>query len=173
MNKKNVVLTGFMGTGKTVVGKFLAKRLGYKYIDTDEVIEKRVGMKINEIFEKKGEKYFRNIESRVVKDVSKLSGYVIATGGGVVLRSKNMDELEKNGVIINLKASPETIYQRTIKTKGVRPLIDKPNPKKEIVKLLNYRRKFYKRCDFAVFTDRLKLEDVVDKIINFLKSEIQ
>ncbi|MFN3550953.1 MAG: shikimate kinase, partial [Endomicrobiia bacterium] len=86
----NIVITGFMCTGKTSVGKILAKEINFGYIDTDEIIEKFVGLKISEIFACYGEKYFRDIESQVVEKVSKEDKRVISTGGGVVLRKENM-----------------------------------------------------------------------------------
>ena len=103
----NIVLTGMMGTGKTVVGKKLAQKLNMKYISTDEIIEKDAGMSIPKIFKRKGEPYFRNVETKAVKCVALLDNFVIDTGGGVVQRSENMEELERNGVIICLTASPK------------------------------------------------------------------
>lgn len=163
----NVVLTGFMGTGKTEVGKALAEKLGYEFLDTDELIEKRVGLKISEIFEKFGEPYFRKIESEVVEDVSKLNKKVISTGGGVVLKSENMENLSKNSIIINLRASPEEIYNR-LKDKDDRPLLKKDDVLGEIKKLLEVRKKFYERCDYYIDTDGLTTQEVVEKVFGYL-----
>jgi len=168
---KNIILTGFMGTGKTYIGKLLAHRLKYKYIDTDEIIEHQTGMKIKDIFEKYGETYFRDLETKVVKKVSKLNNCVIATGGGIVLRKENMDELEKNGFIVNLKAKPETIYKR-IKNNTDRPLLNKPDPKKEIQKLLKIRKPYYERCNLSVETDKESPEEIIKFIINQLGVKI-
>lgn len=165
----NIVLTGFMCTGKTSVGKKLSEDLKFEYIDTDELIEASTGLKITEIFSKYGEEYFRNIESEIVKKVSILDRRVIATGGGVVLRKENMQNLRKNGVIINLTAKPETIYERLKQQPGIRPLLNKPQPLQEIKKLLNYREEFYKDCDLRVETDTLSIEDVAKKILQYLK----
>lgn len=167
----NIVITGFMGTGKTVVGKELARRLNFKYIDTDDIIEERTKMKISEIFEKYGEKYFRDIETKVAKEVGKYDKHVISTGGGIVLRKENMQSLEENGIIVNLRASPETIYQRTLPTKGSRPLLNKPEPMKEIIKLLKYREPFYKRCHLMIKTDNLDVNSIVNKILNFINEK--
>ena len=166
----NIVLTGFMGTGKTVVGKKLVKKLGkkWRYIDTDERIEMRAGMKISDIFSRHGEPYFRDMETNIIRKVSEFDNCVIATGGGVVLRKENMDMLEKNGVVINLKATPETIYNRISSSKD-RPLLNKPEPMAEIVKMLDYREPFYKRCRLSINTDQVSAEEIADTIISYVK----
>ncbi len=166
----NIVLTGFMGTGKTVIGKLLAEKLSWEYIDTDELIEKKENMKISDIFAKKGEPYFRKIETEIIKEVSKKDKCVISTGGGVVLKDENMATLEKNGIIINLYASPDKIFERTSKDKS-RPLLNKDNPKEEIMKLLNFRAPYYDRCHFKINTDDSDIERNVGKILDFLRSK--
>jgi len=95
----NIVLTGFMATGKSEVGKDLARLLEMEFIDTDDLIEEKVEMKISEIFAKKGEKFFRDLESEIAKEVGGWDNYVIATGGGIVLRQENINSLKKNGKI--------------------------------------------------------------------------
>lgn len=165
----NIVITGFMCTGKTSVGMSLAKRLNFEYIDTDEIIEQRLNMKISDIFSQYGELYFRDIETQVVKEVSQLDNKVISTGGGVVLRKENMDNLRKNGFIVNLTASPEVIYERLKTQPGIRPLLNKPNPFEEIKKLLSFREEYYKNCDIRINTDSLSVEEVVEEIIRNLK----
>jgi len=163
----NIVLTGMMGTGKTVVGKELAQKLNMKYISTDEIIEKDVGMSIPKIFKEKGELYFRDVESKAIRCVAMLDNFVIDTGGGVVQRSENMEELERNGVIICLTASPEVILRRTSKT-NYRPLLNVENPKGKIEKIVKKRERFYKRCSRMIDTSNKKIEEVVDDIIKFL-----
>ena len=165
----NIVLTGFMCTGKTSVGKLLAKKLSYQFVDTDDLIEERVGMKISQIFANYGEPYFRDIESEVVKEVSQKDNLVISTGGGVVLRKTNMDELRKNGIIINLTAKPQTIFNRLKSQPGIRPLLNKPDPLKEIINLLSQREEYYKNCDLRIETDNISVEEVVEQILNFIK----
>jgi shikimate kinase len=167
----NVVITGFMCSGKTSVGKRLAEKLNFDFLDTDDLIENKVGMRITEIFEKYGEPYFRELEAQIIKEVSEKDKLVISTGGGVVLREENVNNLRKNGVIINLVAKPETIYERLKKQPGIRPLLNKPNPLEEIKKLLEYRERYYKNCDFRVETDNLSVEEIVEKILNFLKTK--
>ncbi len=164
----NIVLTGFMGTGKTAVGKKLAEETGMQYIDTDEMIEKDVGMTIPNIFKLRGEKYFREVETQAVKCVAMLDNFVIATGGGVVLKEENMKELEKNGIIVCLTASADTILQRTGK-KANRPLLKGENPADKIEQLLKEREPFYKRCHKMVDTSGKEIKDIIGEIIPFFK----
>ena len=161
----NIVLTGFMGTGKSAVGKLIAKRLGWQFFDTDEVIEKDIKLKISDIFKYKGEPYFREVEAKAIKLVSLLDKAVIACGGGVVLRAENMNELEKNGIVICLCASPEKVLSRTSKNTD-RPLLKTPDPLSKIKDLLKTRETCYKRCHISIGTDNYTVEQVVDKILN-------
>lgn len=108
--KENIVLTGMPASGKTTVGKLLAERLQREFIDTDEEIEKRLGCKISEVFETRGEGYFRSIEAQVIAEISARNGLVIATGGGAVLRSDNVVNLHKNSVVFFIDRSPENLY---------------------------------------------------------------
>ena len=167
----NIVITGFMCTGKTSVGKLLAEKLGYQFVDTDDLIEQRVSMKISDIFSVYGEPYFRDVETEVVKEVAKKDKFVISTGGGVVLRKVNMDELRKNGIIVNLTAKPETIYNRLKNQPGVRPLLNKPDPMNEIIKLLSQREEYYKNCDLRIETDNFTVEQIVQQILDYIKTK--
>jgi len=160
----NIVLTGFMGTGKSVVSRRLAQKLKRSLIDIDEAIEKDTGMKISDIFAESGEARFRDIESGVIKDTAQQDNLVISTGGGAVLREENITALQKNGFIVNLSASPDVIYERTKLSKD-RPLLNKPDPMKEIKNLLEYRKPFYRKCAISINTDDLTVGEVVDKII--------
>ena len=161
----NIVLVGFMGTGKTAAGKLLAKRMEMKYISTDEVIEDRERRSINDIFKKNGEAYFRRTESEVVKKVSQLDKFIIDAGGGVVLDEENIQNLKKNGKIVCLKASAEVILERT-KRYRTRPLLNTEDPKAKVEELLNFRALFYARADFSVDTTNLTIEQVVKEIRN-------
>lgn len=166
---ENIVLTGFMGTGKNAIGKRLAQELSLKFIDTDDIIEKKEGITISEIFEKFGEKHFRKLEKKVVKKVAQGKDQVISTGGGVVLDQENISSLGKNGVIICLWASPEMIRKRTEKETH-RPLLEGVNREKRIEELLDYRKPFYgKSADYIVDTSHLSVEEVVEKILKYLK----
>lgn len=162
---KNIVLTGFMGTGKTEVGKILAGHLGYTFIDADAVIEEEQKMTITEIFKRYGEPYFRELESKVIKRLSEMERAVISTGGGAVLRQENMDNLRKKGIIICLMASPETIFERT-KNDTSRPLLQVENPLQRIKELLDFRRPYYEKADIIISTDGKSPEEVAQEILN-------
>lgn len=161
---KNIVLIGFMGTGKTSVGKAIAKKLGFEFVDVDEVIEKTTGMDIAEIFSRFGESRFRDIEAETIKLITQKKGQVIATGGGVVLRDENMERLKENGVIFCLQASENVIFERVKGTKN-RPLLQVENPEKRIKELLQQRMPLYEKADFLVDTSGLTPEEVAEKII--------
>lgn len=152
---RNIVLTGFMGTGKTAIGKSLANILSWQFVDTDKIIEEREKMSINEIFQDKGESYFRDIESRVVSEVSNMKNVVVATGGGVVLKKNNMELLSKNGIIICLTASPEVIERRTVRDEK-RPLLKTENRMEKIKELLEKRKPYYFCADLVIDTSKKK-----------------
>lgn len=161
---KNIVLTGFMGAGKSVVGRILADRLGIEVIDTDDVIEKDSGMIISDIFQDYGEDYFRELERDAVKKVSEFNDHVIVTGGGVVINKVNIEYLRKNGVIVYLRATPEMLYQR-VKDQTHRPLLQVENPLMKIKELLDIREPFYANHDIMIDTTELGIDQVVDKIL--------
>ena len=159
----NIVLVGFMGTGKTAVGKLLAKKVEMKYICTDEIIEDRERRSINEIFKKSGEAYFRRVEKEVVKKVAQLDKFIIDAGGGVVLDEENIQSLKKNGKIVCLIATPEVILERT-KRYHHRPLLNAEDPKAKVEELLNFRAPYYAKADLSVDTTNLTIEQVVEKV---------
>ena len=167
---KNIILFGFMGTGKSAVGKKLAEKLRMKFVDMDDLIEAREKMTISAIFEKKGEPYFRKVESEVAKDVAKESGLVVATGGGVVLNYENVKTLESSGIGICLNASPETIHAR-VKHERHRPLIAVENPEERIRQLLEYRKPFYTKVQHQVDTDFLTIDEIVEEVIKIVRAE--
>ncbi|MDD5131685.1 MAG: shikimate kinase [bacterium] len=169
----NIVLIGFMACGKTVVGKVLAAKLGLKYIDVDETIEKNSKHTIAEIFKQHGETVFRDMETKAIKCVALLDHYVIAVGGGAVLRPENVHELRSNSKLVYLSASPEAILER-IGTAGTRPLLAKePDKLKKIKEMLAHREPFYKESDFHVDTTSLKIDQVADKIIEWYNHRIK
>ncbi|MFH1201861.1 MAG: shikimate kinase [Candidatus Omnitrophota bacterium] len=165
---KNIYLIGFMGTGKTAVGKALAKRLNLKFLDLDSLIEEKEGLKITEIFSQKGEPYFRKVEKGVVKEISQKSGLVVGCGGGVVLDNENLDNLKKTGIIVCLKASPRVILSRTKDTR-YRPLLDVLDPKAKIAELLNLREPFYAKADYQIDTSSLTIDEVVANILRLIQ----
>lgn len=151
-NMKNIVLTGFMGTGKTAVGRELSRILGWKIIDVDDEIVKSQKMSIKEIFGSFGETGFREIETGMIREVSKRKNVIISTGGGAVIRQENMDMLRERGVIICLDASPETILKRT-SSNSERPLLNVEDPFRRIKELLEIRRPFYEKADIIISTE--------------------
>ena len=164
----NLILVGFMGTGKTDVGRALALRLGWEFMDSDDIIEERSGKAISDIFRDEGEERFREIESQVARDLPKLSNHVIATGGGIILREDNLRSLRKAGRVICLKASPEEIVKRLENTKD-RPLLDIPDRMDSIKRFLAERRPFYEQADYTIDTTGMNVKAVVDKIIEILE----
>ncbi len=161
----NIVLTGFMGAGKTTVGKALAEKTGMPVIDTDNKIEEDSGMEISDIFEKYGEPYFRELEKKAVSRVSMLKNHIIVTGGGVVLNKENIKNLRRNGIIIYLHATPEIIYDR-IKHTTHRPLLRCPDPLSKIKELLSSRAPFYEDNDLTIDTSNLTIDEVVKEILD-------
>ena len=151
--KSNLVLTGFMGTGKTSLGKLLAEKLGRGFVDLDQKIEQDTGMTVPQIFEKYGEKYFRELEKNAVKEVAARKNLVIATGGGTVKDEENIRLLKDSGVMVCLTTEPEEIFRRT-ERRGERPVLDAGDEDRlnTIKKLLAERQKFYAQADYTVDT---------------------
>lgn len=161
---RNVVLIGFMGAGKTAVGKSLAQHLSSSFIDTDHLIEKRTGKQIKEIFAEQGEEAFRKLETETVKEVSEKEDQVIAVGGGAVLREENVQALKKNGVLVYLKADLAILFERTKGTQK-RPLLEVPSPKEEIERLLSIREGVYQEvADIIIDTSALSVPEVVSEV---------
>ena len=161
--KRNIVLVGFMGTGKSAVAKILAARTARRLVEMDALIQRKEGMSINEIFAQKGEPYFRAREREVVQALSAKTGLVISTGGGVVLNPDNVKDFQQTGTVICLSASPETIYQR-VKHRTHRPLLKTPNPLEKIKELLIARAPHYARADATVITDGKSIEEIAGEI---------
>ncbi|MDI6801217.1 MAG: shikimate kinase [Thermodesulfovibrionales bacterium] len=161
---KNIVLTGFMGTGKTEIGRILSKKLGYMLVDADTEIEKEQNLAITEIFKQYGELKFREIESGVIRRLSMLENTIISTGGGAVLRQENMDNLRKKGVIVCLTASPDTILKRTSNNND-RPLLQVENPLQKIKELLDFRKPYYAKADIMIDTENKTPLEVAEEII--------
>jgi len=168
--KKNIIITGFMGTGKSVVAQQLACKLKMEFIDMDRIIEERQGTSIADIFARYGEKYFRAQENKLVKELSQKENMVIATGGGTLLSSDNARILDQRGQIICLYADSQTIYNR-VKRKNNRPLLKGENLLSEINRLLEERKKIYDNIKWKIDTTNLNIQEVTDKIIALLKSE--
>jgi len=166
---KNIVLIGFMGTGKTTIGRLLASRLGRPFVDCDKKVEYENGMTIREIFEHYGEEYFRQKENEVIAKLARYNNAVIATGGGVMLSNENMRRLKRNGVLIALTASVETILERTGR-RNTRPLLLDIFPREQIVNnLLSERRELYLKADFSIDTNSNSPQHVINEIMIFLR----
>jgi shikimate kinase len=161
---KNIILIGFMGSGKTTIGRSIAKKSGLKYVDLDRMIVKEAGMSVKKIFALRGEKAFRDIESKVVAKASRLKGAVVATGGGVINRPVNIGRLKKAGFVVYLKTSFDEIVRR-IKDRDDRPLFD-VNDLTSVSKLYDKRAPVY-RCAaaFTVNTEKDTVSGIAEKII--------
>lgn len=146
----NVVLTGFMASGKSAVGDALAKLMKRKIVDTDEMIINYAGKSINRIFSEDGEERFRELEHEIIKKASKMNDTIISTGGGVPLNKRNMDILRENGVIVNISPEFEIIMSRLNgSSRAVRPLV-KNQSEDQIRKRYESRREFYDNCDIKI-----------------------
>ncbi|MFZ5649096.1 MAG: shikimate kinase [Bacillota bacterium] len=167
---KNIVLIGFMGTGKTVVGRILACQLGLDFVDTDEEIEKVTGKTVSEIFNRYGATRFRSEEALVIKKLSSGKGLVIATGGGAVLNPESVQALKENGVLVLLRSTPEMIYSR-VKSGRNRPLLAKGENMLQLIKdLMAEREEAYAgAADLEVPSGDESKEEVASRIINMLR----
>lgn len=159
---RNIVLIGFMGTGKSTVGKRLAQLLAWDFVDTDCEIGEVTNLSVTEIFRRHGETRFRSEERIVVARLSQQERIVIATGGGTVLTPRNWEYLSQNGIMIGLYASLEAILSR-IGHKNDRPLLK--GPKEEIEKLWSERQACYAQADFTVDTTEKNIDEVVSEIL--------
>lgn len=164
---KNIVLVGFMGTGKTTVGKNLAQLAGMKYISTDDIIVEREAMPIADIFSKKGEMYFRCLEKDVIREISNMDNVVIDTGGGVVTNPENVKNLKEKGVLVCLWSSPEDVYARTKKYTN-RPLLNVEDPLKKIKELLEKRKPYYEQADYHINTSEVSIDEAVKAVLGFV-----
>ncbi len=168
MRMLNLVLIGFMGTGKSTVGKKLAKKLGLKFVDTDQEVERVCGMTVNQIFKKFKEVRFRSEEKAALRRLTVNTGQVISTGGGTVLDLENLEMLRDNGFIVCLTAEPEVIYQR-LKRKKNRPLLKTEDPLATVKQLLQDREPFYTKADVMVDTSVKDLESIVVEVAGLYK----
>ena len=165
----NIVLCGMMGSGKSTIGRVIAKNINSTFCDTDEVIEKKHG-KISDIFAHHGESYFRELESETVKEISLLDGLVIATGGGLVLRSENVTLLKEKGKIVFLRARLETLEKR-LQADTTRPLLQAEDGlRSRLDNLLTARTPIYERvADYTVDVDEKSAEEIALAIIALME----
>jgi len=160
----NLALVGFMGTGKTSVGRLVAEQLHFEFLDTDDLIQTRTGRTIADIFAKDGEPAFRALERQVVSELAARSKTMISTGGGLPTNSENLAALKIHALVICLWASPEKIWER-VRYQSHRPLLHDPNPQKKIRELLALREPFYKQADVLINTDQRSAREVAQQIV--------
>jgi shikimate kinase len=168
MAKPNIILTGFMATGKTTIGKLLADQLGYEFVDTDTLIAERSGQSIAEIFREKGEAAFREMEADIARELSDRDGLVISTGGRLMLDPVNAAVLSRQGRVFCLGASPDEIFERVSKDNHVRrPLIEFPDPMQRIIELMQQRE-----GDYGRFSQLVTSGKTPDEVVQELFSRI-
>lgn len=166
-NKRNIILIGFMGSGKTTLGIRLSYRLRRPLLDTDRWIEKEQGMSVSDIFASYGEEGFRQLETQAVKSLLEADpGQVISTGGGLPMREENQALLKQLGFVVFLRIRPETVYER-LKGDTTRPLLQKPDPEGEIRRLLAVRNPIYEQAaDRVVDVDGKDFEELLEEILD-------
>jgi shikimate kinase len=162
---RNLALIGFMGTGKSSVGRLAAHLLHFTYLDTDQVIEAWAGKSIVGIFQSDGEPAFRALERRVVQDLTHRKKTVIATGGGLPANDANLASLKTHALVVCLWASPETIYER-VREHTHRPLLNEPEPLAKIRRLLAEREPYYRQADVLVNTEMRLVREVAAQVIH-------
>lgn len=166
---KHVIMTGFMGAGKTTVGKALAEKQKVPFLDTDQLIEEKAGMTISRIFEIQGEEAFRKMETSVLEDLLKRNDQtVISVGGGLPLRNENRELLRKLGTVVYLQVKPETVLER-LKGDHTRPMLQGGDAGERVRSLLEYRTPLYqKAADLVVDVDDKTVSGIAEKIIELL-----
>ncbi len=165
----NIYLIGLMGVGKTTLGKKLARALSWPFYDSDRVIEEQTGVNIPTIFEYEGEQGFRDREQEVIEQLTRLSGIVLATGGGAILRQENRRLLKENGLVVYLQCSIDRILQRT-RRDTQRPLLQTENPRQRLEQLLKEREPLYRECaDITVDTGIMPSKAVLKTILRELE----
>lgn len=162
---QNVALIGFMGTGKSSVGRLVADALRFKFVDTDELIEAHAKKTISEIFSQDGELVFREHERRILEELQALKKTVIATGGGVGANENNLASLKRHALVVCLWASPEAIWNR-VKTQKHRPLLQAPDPQTKIRELLAQREPVYRLADILVNTEVRSTKEVAQHVVH-------
>lgn len=164
--EKNLTLTGMMGVGKTTIGKRLAKKLNYAFVDVDKIIEKQEGESISSIFKNKGEDYFRKLETQQTLKELKKDKSVISLGGGAFLNSTIRQFSKKHSISFWLDVPIETVLKRIKKGKN-RPVIGKDKTNGSIKKIYFIRKRFYNKADYRIKCKTLTLRQIIEKILNF------
>jgi len=161
----NLALIGFMGTGKSSVGRLVAAQLHYEFLDTDELVERRAGKSITQIFAQDGEPAFREIERKIVAEMTGWHKKVISTGGGLAANAANLESLKEHALVVCLWASPESIWQR-VRNQTHRPLLQGPDALARIRALLEERTPFYRQADVLVNTGMRSIREVTQQVLH-------
>ncbi|OIP75715.1 MAG: shikimate kinase [Oscillatoriales cyanobacterium CG2_30_44_21] len=172
LNGTNIFLIGMMGAGKSTVGKILAQKLGYNFLDTDPLIEQCAGKSISEIFAHDGEEAFRDLEQQVLSQVSTYTRLVVATGGGIVMRSLNWSHLH-DGLVVWIDVPVDILHDRLKTESAQRPLLQIADPLQKLHDLYNQRRDRYAQADISIMvTDSETPEAVSDRLIAMIAARI-
>ncbi len=164
-NIRNLALAGFMGVGKSTVGRMVAEHLGFEFLDTDERIEREAGRSIREIFADHGEGVFRGMEKNLVRSLADRDRLVISTGGGLIVDPDNLASLQSHALVVCLWASPETIYER-VRHMTHRPLLQTPDPQAKIRELLAAREPFYRLADVLISVEMRSAREVAQHVVH-------
>lgn len=165
---RNIILVGFMGTGKTTIAAALAHRLNMRYVSTDDLIEKKEKRTINEIFTESGEEHFRDVEADAVRQACSMENAVIDAGGGAVIREENVEAMKACGTVICLAADEGVIMERT-KIYKHRPLLNVDDPKQKIRTLIAKRAPYYAKADHCIDTGKLTIKQAVNEIFKIVE----
>ena len=168
--KQNIALTGFMAVGKSAVGRALARKLKRRFVDLDKIVEKAEGMKVRDIFAKKGEPYFRQCEKRALMAVLGEHNQVIATGGGAIIDEENMRDVRKKALLVCLTANIDILLKR-VASGSKRPLLDSADRKTRIEELLALRQDKYAQAHLSIDTTHLSIDQVAERIIEMAQLE--
>lgn len=170
--KTNLVfLTGYMGAGKSTIGKKLAKALGYRFVDTDKALEKQYKLGMSEIFSQFGEPHFREEENRLIEKLSGASNMVVSAGGGTLCRVDTFYAAQRSGLLVYLMAPVDTLFERVIFSQKDRPMIDQPDAQEKFRERFARREKYYNYADFKVSTHERPSQEVVEEIQAWLKTQ--
>ena len=166
--KRNIILCGFMATGKSSIGKQLASRTGYNFLDLDAAIETEEGISIPQIFAAQGESAFRELESRMVERMTDRTGLVIATGGGTIVNPQNLEKLKRCGIVVTLTADIQTILQR-VGSGEDRPMLQGEDRVARIQALMDQRAHAYAQADIILDTSALNIQEAAERLMDRLK----
>jgi shikimate kinase len=169
----NVFLIGFMGSGKTTLGRLLARKLGWRFVDSDRAIARRLGMSISTIFERQGEARFRNEETREIARIARRRSQVVSLGAGSLIRAQNRRVVTRAGLLVHLQTSPRSVLKRVWKRRAQRPLLkglSRDDCLRRIRALLRQRAPGYRFADLAIRTDKRKPEALARDLLMTLRS---